>query len=94
MTIEQGQYTDCLNCEESVHINYIENIDDEISPTDYCITMTFNKCKCGFVTVLEYEMNTRWSLKASEEASNQAANKQIWSAQENWGYKIIIEEEE
>ena len=50
--------------------------------------------KCGFVTVLEYQMNIQFSLRASEEASNEAADEQIWYAQENWGYKIGKDEEE
>ena len=94
MTVEQGQYTDCLNCEESVDINRIDNMDDEVDPSNYCIILTFDKCKCGFVTVLEYQMNIQFSLRASEEASNEAADEQIWYAQENWGYKIGKDEEE
>ena len=94
MTVEQGQYTHCLNCEESVDINRIDNMDDEVDPSNYCIILTFDKCKCGFVTVLEYQMNIQFSLRASEEASNEAADEQIWYAQENWGYKIGKDEEE
>jgi hypothetical protein len=45
MAVEQGQYTECLHCGETVDIKTIENMDDEISPTDYCITMTFNPWK-------------------------------------------------
>ena len=94
MTIEQGQYTDCLNCEETVYINRIDNMDDEVDPNNYCIIMTFNKCKCGFVTVLEYQMNIQWSLRASEEASNEAADKQIWYAFEGSTTHIGKDEEE
>ena len=94
MTIEQGQYTDCLHCGESVDIATIENMDDEISPTDYCITMTFNPCKCGFVTVLEYDMNKRYTLKASEEASNDLAGKTIWYAHEQSVTHVGKDEEE
>jgi len=95
MAVEQGQYTECLHCGETVDIKTIENMDDEISPTDYCITMTFNPCrKCGFVTVLEYEINNRFSLQSSAEASNALAGKPIWYAQETCKTVIWKEEEE
>lgn len=92
MAVEQGQYTDCLNCGDRVHIRCIENMDDEIDPCSYLITMTFSPCKCGFVTVLEYERNKRYSLETSEEASNELAGKNIWYAHES--SKTLIGKEE
>lgn len=80
MSVEQGQYTDCLNCGETVYIYAIENMDRDISPSDYCITMEFQPCRCGFVTVLEYEINKRYTLQASREASNDLAGKGVWYA--------------
>lgn len=95
MAVEQGQYTECLHCGEAVDIATIENMDDEISPTDYCITMTFNPCrKCGFVTVLEYEINNGYSLQSSREASNELVGKSIWYAHETCTTVIGKEEEE
>ena len=94
MAVEQGQYTDCLNCGESVDISSIENMDDEISPSSYCITMMFNPCKCGFVTVLEYDLNTKYTLQASSEASNELAGKYIWYAHEQRITHIGKSEEE
>ena len=95
MAVEQGQYSECLCCGATINIATIENMDDEISPTDYCITMTFNPCrKCGFVTVLEYEINNRYSLQSSREASNELAGKPIWYAHETCTTVIGKEEEE
>jgi len=94
MAVEQGQYTDCLNCGKTVYVSCIDNMDSEIDPYSYCITATFNPCKCGFVTVLEYEINRRYSLQASRDASNELAGKDIWYAHESCNTVIGKEEEE
>ena len=94
MTIEQGQYTDCLNCEETVYISSIDNMDYEIDPRNYGIIMTFHPCECGFVTVLDYLINNRYTLRASKEASNELAGKEIWYAHESHSTIIGKEEEE
>ena len=94
MAVEQGQYTDCLNCGNIVRIRCIDNMDDAIDPCSDLITMTFSPCKCGFVTVLEYERNRRYTLQTSREASNQLAGKDIWYAHDRSALHIGKEEEE
>ena len=95
MSVEQGQYTDCLNCDESVDIDFIDNMDDEVSPLDNTITMTFKPCKaCGFVTVLEYLWHKRYTMQSSEAASNEHAGKNTWYCQVTNDIDIGKEEDE
>ena len=79
--------TNCLNCEEKVYLDYMDGDMDAWeghSELDYqCVTIRFKPCTCGFVTVLEYILNWNYSLRASQEASNELIadrNKEGWSA--------------
>lgn len=77
-----GGTTDCLNpnCDEEVEIEDIENL-DVINPTEYAIQIYCKPCvKCEFVTVLEYLCDHDYSIRASEEASNEK-NPDRWMAQ-------------
>lgn len=80
--------TDCLNCEETVYLDCMDGDAGEWGghgdPHEYGhVTFRFKPCTCGFVTVLEYTINWRYSLQASEEASNELItdpDKEGWSA--------------
>ena len=80
--------TDCLNCEETVYLDYMDGDAGEWgghgNPHEYgYVSFRFKPCTCGFVTVLEYPINWHYSLRASEEASNELItdrNKEGWSA--------------
>jgi len=79
--------TDCLNCEETVYLDYMDGDAGEweghSNLEDQHVTFRCKPCTCGFVTVLEYILNWNYSLNASEEASNELItdrNKEGWSA--------------
>ena len=74
--------TDCLNCGETVYLDYTDNMDDHIEYDSNTIMFTFHPCKaCGFVTVLDFLIKWDWTLRASEEASNELVDrtKEGWS---------------
>jgi hypothetical protein len=77
--------TECLNCNTRVEIDYTDNMDDEILPNEHTLMFHFKPCpECNFVTVLEYEVNWRYTLRASEEASNELIrdkSKEEWMCQ-------------
>ena len=77
--------TECLNCDTCVELDYTDNMSDEIRPKEYTLIFRFKPCpECNFVTVLEYEVNWRHTLRASEEASNDLIpdkSKEEWMCQ-------------
>ena len=79
--------TNCLNCEETVYLDYTDGDMDEWgghSNLDHQhVTFRFKPCTCGFVTVLEYILDWGDSLSTSEEASNELITdrtKEGWDA--------------
>ena len=79
--------TNCLNCEETVYLDYTDGDMDEWgghSNLDYQhVTFRFKPCTCGFVTVLEYTLDWNYTLRISQEASNELITdrtKESWDA--------------
>lgn len=59
---------------------------DFLFPDEETITFHFKPCVCGFVTVLEYLANWRYTLQSSEDASNELIHdrtKEGWMCQRN-----------
>jgi hypothetical protein len=65
----------CLKCGEDVATKSIDNL-TEIMPDEYTIIVETEQCKCGFVTVLEYVCNDKYSLDMSIERTNEALREQ------------------
>lgn len=64
-----------------MYLNYADNMDGHIEYDEHTLMFHFHPCKaCGFVTVLDYLIKWDWTLKASEEASNELVDK----AKEGW----------
>ena len=75
--------TDCLNpnCGARVEIDTIANLEN-INPNEYTILVSCEPCRmCEFTTVLEYVCDLGYSLRASEEASNEWLEEPRWMAQ-------------
>ena len=75
--------TDCLNpnCGARVEIDTIDNLEN-INPNEYTILVSCKPCnECEFTTVLEYVCDFNYSLRASEQASNEWLEEDRWMAQ-------------
>ena len=67
-----------------MELDYTDNMSDHLFPDEDAITLHFHPCSCGFVTVLESLADWRWTLQASEEASNELIHdrtKEGWMCQ-------------
>ena len=84
--------TNCLNCNTCVELDHIDNMDAEIRPKEYTLMFYFKPCpECNFVTVLDYEINWQYTMRASEDASNeliQDKSKEEWMCQVLSGFEV------
>lgn len=68
-------HVNCLKCLQPVNTKSIDNLMD-INPDEYTIIVETEQCKCGFVTVLEYVCNDKYSLDMSIERTNEVLREQ------------------
>lgn len=65
----------CMACDKEVVTKSIDNLED-IDPDGYTIIVECEQCECGFVNVLEYVANDKYSLQASVDRTNEVLNEQ------------------